>query len=542
VYARAQAENQKTFERSRRADFARAVLDRRRLHEPDRNDDPLSRESAMNEKQFRAFLMTTVAAVGALAATNAMAWKSPTKARYMTGPLEICDKGTFYVGGNPKISPFANGPTPSGNRQIIINQMYVQFQTPMKSKSWPVIMVHGSGYSGSAVEGTAAGNEGWNDYLVRNGIPSYVVDQPGRGRSGFDHTPIHEAVNKLQNNDVAGALALLPGGGVLPQFGFSHEGTAGFAAWFGHYLPGPSGNADHDVTQSRMIRHGEADDPLCATEPAHCTFKGRLPMEGDSPWAIDDAIKSRAGIGAPSGIGTVTADNAQVAENASYLALEAYKFDLPNTENFLPASTCSACNPTTVNATNTWTPIALAELVEGLGGAIVATHSQSGSIGHHMTRILKERGKLHLLKGLITFEGSCSFAVSGLALDGSDFKNIPYMALKSDYTNFSQGCQDSVNAIKAIGGKADYIQLDEPGFWQGSYKGPFGPNYVGPFRGTSHMAMIEDNPAPTGSKFKKGKATNLQVMDVILGWADRNIRAPRTTYCSAGDHGHGHGK
>ena len=290
------------------------------------------------EKAFKAFLMTSVAAVGVMAATGAYAWKNPTKNKYMLAPLEICDKGTFYVGGNPKITPFANGATPSGNRQIIINQMYVQFQTPMKSKSWPVIMVHGSGYSGSAVEGTSAGNEGWNDYLVRNNIPSYTVDQPGRGRSGFDHTPIHEAVYKLNNGDIPGALALLPGGGTLPAFGFSHEGTAGFAAWFGHYVPGPSGNADHDVTASQMLRHGEAGDPTCVTEPAHCTYKGRLPMEGDSPWAIDQAIKSRTGAGAPSGVGTVTPDNAQVATNRSYLALEAYKFDLPNTENFLPAS------------------------------------------------------------------------------------------------------------------------------------------------------------------------------------------------------------
>lgn len=494
----------------------------------------------ISDKKIKTLLMTSVAAVGALAATNVQAWKSPAKNKYMTGPLEICDKGTFYVGGSPKITPFASGATPQGQRQIIINQMYVQFQTPMKSKSWPVIMVHGSGYSGSAVEGTAAGNEGWNDYLVRNDVPSYVVDQPGRGRSGFDHTPIHEAVYKLNQNDVAGALALLPGGTVLPAFGFSHEGTAGFAAWFGHYLPPPSGNFDHDVTLSKMIRHGESGDPLCATEPAHCTYKGRLPMPGDSPWAVDTAIQSRTGAGAPAGVGTVTPDNAQVQANAGYLALEAYKFDLPNTENFLPASTCTTCTPTNVNATNTWTPKALAELVEGLGGAIVATHSQSGSIGHHMVRILKEHGKLHLLKGLITFEGSCSLTGAGLAPDGSDFKNIPYMALKSDYSATSAQCQTSVDAIKAIGGRADYIQLDEAGFWQGKYKGPFGAAYVGPFRGTSHMAMIEDNPAPSDKKGKKGKATNLQVMDVILEWANRNIRPPRTQYCEYKDNDHGH--
>jgi hypothetical protein len=37
--------------------------------------------------------------------------------------------------------------------------------------------------------------------------------------------------------------------------------------------------------------------------------------------------------------------------------------------------------------------------------------------------------------------------------------------------------------------------------------------------------MIEDNPAPGG------KATNLQVMDVLLGWADRNISKPKTATC-----------
>ena len=104
----------------------------------------------------------------------------------------------------------------------------------------------------------------------------------------------------------------------------------------------------------------------------------------------------------------------------------------------------------------------------GLGGAIVATHSQSGIIGHHMVRILKEQGKLHLLKGLITIEGSCSFENSGLV--SQDFKNIPYLGFKSDYRPFAAGeqlCLDQVTAIKALGGKADYIQLDQPGSWQG---------------------------------------------------------------------------
>jgi hypothetical protein len=143
-----------------------------------------------------------------------------------------------------------------------------------------------------------------------------------------------------------------------------------------------------------------------------------------------------------------------------------------------------------------------------------------------MTRVLKEHGKLDLLKGLITIEGSCS--LSGAGLTAADFVNIPYMPFKGDYSNFSQVCQDSVDAINDAGGDAMYIQLDQPGFWQGDYAGLYGPDYVGPFAGVSHMMMIEDNPAPDG------RATNLQVMDVMLEWADEHVSKPKTQACAAG--------
>ena len=35
---------------------------------------------------------------------------------------------------------------------------------------------------------------------------------------------------------------------------------------------------------------------------------------------------------------------------------------------------------------------------------MIATHSQSGIMGHQAARYLKQNGKLHLLKGLITIE------------------------------------------------------------------------------------------------------------------------------------------
>ena len=141
-------------------------------------------------------------------------------------------------------------------------------------------------------------------------------------------------------------------------------------------------------------------------------------MEPEAPWAVDQAIASRTGNGAPAGLGTVVPDtgghvNAAFPLNDRYLALDAYKFNVPNTESTLPGSECPSCNPTTLNATNTWTPKALAELVEGLGGAVVATHSQSGQIGMNMVRILREKGKLSMLKGLIQIEGGSNTVASG---------------------------------------------------------------------------------------------------------------------------------
>jgi hypothetical protein len=83
--------------------------------------------------------------------------------------------------------------------------------------------------------------------------------------------------------------------------------------------------------------------------------------------------------------------------------------------------------------------------------------------------------------------------------------------LKGDYTsNLLGGCQAGVDAIKAAGGNAQLIELDQPGSWQGSYPDPFGADYIGPFKGVGHMMMIEDSPSPSG------QATNLQVMELSL--------------------------
>ena len=173
---------------------------------------------------------------------------------------------------------------------------------------------------------------------------------------------------------------------------------------------------------------------------------------------------------------------------------------MPNAEVTLPGSTCATCNPTNLSPANTWTPQNLALLVERLGGAIVATHSQSGIMGHHMIRILKERGHLDLVKGLITVEGGCSLPNSGLT--AADFDSIPYLAIKGDYTATSQQCQDTVDAINARRAskqgtaKAEYMKLDEMGML-----------------GVTHMMMLDRR--------------NLEIADLMLNWASKNVRAKK---------------
>ena len=84
-------------------------------------------------------------------------------------------------------------------------------------------------------------------------------------------------------------------------------------------------------------------------------------------------------------------------------------------------------------------------------------------------------------------------------LTAADFDNIPYMALKGDYTVTSMVCQETVDAINARrafkhgAAKADYLKLDEMGVL-----------------GVTHMMMLD----------KK----NLEIADVIYNWIGKNVK------------------
>ncbi len=401
---------------------------------------------------------TAVALLGCLALGVSLSAQTPQK-KFMGGPVTLEDQGSFFIGGVQKISehaaiPFAPpgqpapAPTP---QQITIGQMYVQFQIPARRSGpgWPVIMVHGSTHTGAALESTPDGREGWYPYFVRKGIATYVVDQSGRGRSGFDQSVLHEAEARAAAGDTNGATELIPNFGRITDNG-------AWTAWFGHLLP-----AGSTVKDGTLIRHGDPGDPQPGT-PQEPHVAPLFPL-------------------------------AAVAEY--------YKQLVPNAEVTLPGSTCATCEPQQLSPANTWTPQNLALLVERLGGAVIATHSQSGIMGHHMVRILKERGRLDLVKGLITIEGGCSLPNSGLT--AADFDAIPYLALKGDYTATSQQCQATVDAInqrrsaKQGTARADYLKLDEMGML-----------------GVTHMMMLDSK--------------SNEIADIMIDWVGRHVpRAPR---------------
>jgi len=92
-------------------------------------------------------------------------------------PLMLARDGFFYVGGKQTII---------NDKTYVVGQMYVEERVPAnKRHPYPIIMVHGGSRSATTYLGTPDGREGWAQYFVRQGYAVYVVDQPGKGRSGY---------------------------------------------------------------------------------------------------------------------------------------------------------------------------------------------------------------------------------------------------------------------------------------------------------------------------------------------------------------------
>jgi len=103
-------------------------------------------------------------------------------------PLTLKQQGSFYVGGNTHFVDDAfTGSNPGRLGNSMINQMYVQFQKPAATThQFPIVFVHGCCLSSKTWETTPDGRMGWYEYFTRKGFDTYMADQVGRARSGFD--------------------------------------------------------------------------------------------------------------------------------------------------------------------------------------------------------------------------------------------------------------------------------------------------------------------------------------------------------------------
>jgi pimeloyl-ACP methyl ester carboxylesterase len=125
-----------------------------------------------------------IVAGGPSLAQNFQSLKTPDK------PLTLKARGSFYVGGRVVEQSAAEillGPDDS----VTVDQMYVEYMVPTGRTKLPIVLIHGATLSGKSYDTTPDGRIGWFEYFVRKSHPTYVVDQVGRARSGFNQAPLN---------------------------------------------------------------------------------------------------------------------------------------------------------------------------------------------------------------------------------------------------------------------------------------------------------------------------------------------------------------
>ena len=140
-------------------------------------------------------------ALGALLAGGPAHAQQLSEVQKPAEPLTLEQQGSFFVGGHPidieiteweELGPdFAKAFGMPG--KAMVDQMYVQFQKPPGSERHvPIVFLHGCCLTSKTWETTPDGRMGWYEYFTRKGFPTYLAEQSGRGRSGFNPTGFNE--------------------------------------------------------------------------------------------------------------------------------------------------------------------------------------------------------------------------------------------------------------------------------------------------------------------------------------------------------------
>jgi pimeloyl-ACP methyl ester carboxylesterase len=116
----------------------------------------------------------------------------PLSQKTIDGPISIAKQGSFFIGGKEiESNTLSTLPAYAPSGTITVDQMYVRYQFPVKAKSNSLVFIHGCCLTGKSWETTPDGRMGWDEYFVKRGFPTYVIDQSGRGRSAVNATAMN---------------------------------------------------------------------------------------------------------------------------------------------------------------------------------------------------------------------------------------------------------------------------------------------------------------------------------------------------------------
>src|SRR3954471_8628512 len=191
-----------------------------------------ARSASANDARIGPRRAVAMLSFAALLAVVVFGTSDPTRAEDQlfdaSRPLEVADQGAFSIPGRY---------VEVDKQTVMIGQMYVQYQIPKhRTRPYPVVMIHGGGQTASNFLATPDGRRGWADDFVANGYAVYVVDQSGRGRSGFfgesyGRTRKPSVANVEQRFTTPGRKQLWPQAGLHTQWpGSGTQGDAAFDA------------------------------------------------------------------------------------------------------------------------------------------------------------------------------------------------------------------------------------------------------------------------------------------------------------------------
>jgi pimeloyl-ACP methyl ester carboxylesterase len=137
-----------------------------------------------------AFIFAVTATLVTLLGNSPSSAQSFKSLQVQAQPLSLKARGSFYVGGRIVEQTAAEillGPDDS----VTVDQMYVEYMIPTGRTKLPIVLIHGATLSGKSYDTTPDGRMGWFEYFVRKSHPTYVIDQVGRARSGFNQAPLN---------------------------------------------------------------------------------------------------------------------------------------------------------------------------------------------------------------------------------------------------------------------------------------------------------------------------------------------------------------